>query len=264
MTSRPPPRSDAHGSMTTGFQARLTAALALRQFLLLFLVGTSWLAMWFFFKYGTGSYVITWNSLWTLPPVGFKYFALPAILVFVYGFILFAGILFALGPSERSFNFYFYSMIFALLLVNYDHSIIDWVAFTVVKFRIANIVSAFKIILAGPFLLFVALMHYNILADDFTRRMLRRGVPTEEALRIRPKMLQVLFPTVVAASALAAALALVGEVSAFVFNYHGLFVRKLNLLLLAGIGVAVAFTLRSILREMGRRGGKGPPETPNR
>lgn len=261
MSSGPAPRSPPPGA-AAALRVRLTAALALRQFGLLFLIATAWLGMWFFFDW----FQVDWEFLWNLPPVGFKYFALPAILVLVYGYVLLAGILFALGPSERSFNLFFYSMLFALFLVNYDHSIIDWFAFGAAgfKFQLSNLVSASKIILGGAFVLFVALMHYNILADDFSRRMLRRGVPTEEALRIRPGMLKVLFPTIIAAAALASGLAILGEISAFVFGNHGLFVRKINLVLLGVIGIAIAFTLRGILREMGRRGRGERPETPNR
>lgn len=256
MTTAPAPRN---ATSAAGLHARLTFALAGRQLGLLFLVATTYFLMWFFFDW----FQVDWEFLWDLPPVGFKYFVLPAMIVFVYGYVLLTGLLFALGPSERSFNLFFFSMLAGLFLVNYDHSIIDWLAFGQVglKFRIpvSQIVSAFKVLLAGPFFLFVILMHYNILADDFAKRMMRRGLPTEEALKVRPGMLKVLVPTVVAASALAAALALLGEVSAFVFNYHGLFVRKINLVLLAGVGIALAFTLRGILREMDRREGKSPP-----
>lgn len=245
-----------------GLQASMTAQLAARQFGLLFLAATALLLMTFFLNYYG---VVNFNYLWNeLAPIGYKSVQLPALLVVVYGYVLLSGILFALGPSEKGFTFFFGAMILALLVINYDHSVLDWFLFlTVARIIPPNPVSVFKIVLAGLFMLVVIAMHYNVLADDFARRMIQRGLPTEEAARIRPGMFKVLVPTVLTAAGVATGLALVGEFGALVFQQSTLFLPKLELLLLAALVVPMAFLIRAILRAMGREDAQAPPPGPN-
>lgn len=237
-----------------GVQTVMTAQLALRQFLLLFAAATMLLLMAFFIKYYNAeqaSFLYLWQNQVN---VDLRIIAIPVLIVIFYGYVLLNGILFALGPSERSFSFFFFSMVVALLVLNYDQSVLDWFVqyFAQAQLRPQNTVSAFKILFAGLFFLVIITMHYNILSDDFARRMLRRGVPTDEVAQVRPGMFKVLVPTVLTAGALAFGLALVGELGALIFQQHGLFLSKLQLVLLAALIVPMAYLIRGILREMRR------------
>jgi hypothetical protein len=100
---------------------------------------------------------------------------------------------------------------------------------------------------AGMFAALIA-MHYNILADDFTRRMLGRGVAAEEALPIRGHMVKLLAPILGTAAAVVAAMGLVAEFSQLVFGTQGLF-PKLEIVLLGVLGVGIGALLLSILRD---------------
>lgn len=249
---------------TGGLQGIMTARLAARQFGLLFLLATALLCISFFINfYG----LLTFQSMWdNLPLIQYKFIVIHPVLLFVYGYVLFNGVVFALGPSERSFNFFFSSMILALLVVNYDHSIIDW--FTMfgagVKAAIIHVNHPFKILFAGLFFLVLVIMHYNILSDDFARRMLRRGVPTEEVAQIRAGMFQAAIPAILTASVIAFVLSIVAWFAGFIFRDVGLFIPKLELVLLAALFVPIAFLLRGILKDLaGKRSGNGPKGGPN-
>lgn len=252
------------GGDRRGLQSVMTARLAARQLGLLFLAATALLVVCFFFNFYGASFWYAWNNM---DPIPLKIISIHPLLILIYGYVLFNGLLFALGPSERSFGFFFSSMIFALLVANYDHSIIDWFLslFAPGRFAIIHIVSPWKILFAGVFLLCIIAMHYNILSDDFARRMLRRGVPTEEVAQVRPGMFKVMVPTVITASAVAFAMSLLGWFVGLIFRENPLYVAKLQLFLMAGLLVPIAFLLRSILRDLlGKRTGNRPPEGPNR
>lgn len=253
MSEKTNPLGEAPDATTIrrGLQAQMTAMLVLRQFSLLFVAATALFLMWFFLNYHGQ---VTGPELWEeLPAIDLKVIALPMLIVLTYGYVLFNGILFAIGPSERSFNLFFYGMLTALLVLNYDQSILDWFVILGAKARLATpqVVRWEKILLAGPFFLAIITMHYNILADDFARRMLRRGVPTEEVAQIRPGIFKILVPTIITASLLALGLSLVGEFSALTFGRQGLF-PKVELVILALLGALIAFLLRGILRDLSR------------
>lgn len=249
-----------------GVQTAMTASLVARQLLLLFLLGTALLLMSLFVGYynadqATGLYFLTDG-----PRVDLKYFVLPLLVVMVYGYVLLMGLLFALGPSERTFRWFFATMMGALLVANYDQSILDWFLrfFAAAALRPQNVVSAMKILFAGLFFLVLIIMHYNILADDFARRLLRRGVPTEEVARIRPNMFKVLVPAILTAGGVAFGLALLGEAGALLFQQGGLLIPKVQLLLLAALVVPMAYLVRGILRDLAQRRAPPPPAGPNR
>jgi hypothetical protein len=238
-----------------GIQAVMTAQLAGRQFLLLLAAATALLFMSMFINFYGVSFWRAWDSMDLLQ---WRFIAIHPLLLLIYGYVILSGVLFALGPSERGFAFFFGSMVLAVLVANYDHSIIDWFLglFGGVRFQQRNPVSAFKILFAGLFFLVLIIMHYNVLADDFARRMLRRGVPTEEVAQIRSGMFKVLVPTVFTASAIAFGLAVLAEFSALVFQDSGLFLPKLQLFLLAALLVPIAFLIRGILLDLaGKRSG---------
>jgi uncharacterized membrane protein len=245
------PGETGSGAATIG--ARLSATLAVRQFFLLFVIATLLLLSLYFYNF-YGAY--DWADFWDLPLVSFRYITLPLIVVVVYGYVYLWGTLFAFVPSERSFQMLFYGILFGVFLTHYDHSILDWAVRAVFRgdLVVNNPVSVFKIAVTTGILSTLVFMHYNILSDDFTKRMVRRGIPTNEAIRIRPSMMTVLVPILVAASVAATGLGLVGEFSALVFQNHGLF-PKLEILLLGVLGVAVGFVLRSIIRELYQAGG---------
>jgi hypothetical protein len=248
-----------------GLQSVMTARLAARQLGLLFLAATALLFVCFFINYyGQATFWSVWNAM---DPIQYKFIAIHPLLLLIYGYVFFNGLLFALGPSERSFGLFFSSMIFALLVANYDNSIIDWflTLFGGVTIRIVHRVHPMKILFAGLFFLAVIAMHYNILSDDFARRMLRRGVPTEEVAQVRPGMFKVMVPTVLTAGVVAFGLSLLGWFSSFVFQDNPLHVSKLELFLLAALLVPMAFLLRGILRDLvSKRSGNQPPGGPNR
>jgi hypothetical protein len=255
-TADTPPRID--GAATTTQGGRLTASFLVRQFILLGIMGTCLLAMLFFYDlYG----LFKWSNFWELGYVSFKWISLPTIVVIVYGYVLIIGVLFALVPSERSFQFFFYGIALALFFVNYDHTMLDWLLQAVFSATLAvpNPISVFKIAIATILLGALAYMHYNILSDDFTKRMIRRGIPTEEAARIRPAMIASLLPLLTVCAAIAVGLGLVGEFSQLVFRDHGLF-PKIEILLLGVFGVAIGFLLRSIIKELYQGGGDDEDE----
>lgn len=251
-----PPVGESVGA--AGIQAKLTTAFLTRQFFLLFVIATLLLLSLYFYNFYNG---LQWEDFWALPHVTFKYFTLPAIIVLVYGYVYLWGVLFALVPSERSFQLFFYGIMFALFLIHYDHSILDWAVRAVFRgdLRVPNPVSLFKVALATGILSTVVYMHYNILGDDFTKRLVRRGIPTEELAHVRTNMMTVLAPILFAASVIAVAIAFVGEFSALVFQDHGLF-PKIEILLLGVFGVAIGFVLRSIIRELYQGGGEEEAE----
>lgn len=249
------PTEPARLFRSRGLSIKLTTELVVRQFSLLFIIGTLLLAtVWFFNLYNIER--LGGPAFFTAGNISFKYFELPAIVVFVYGYVFLIGILFALVPSERSFTFFFYGILAALVVVQYDHSVIDWVLGVVFRgsLRVPNPVSVIKVALVAGLLSTVILMHYNILSDDFTKRMIRRGIPTEEAVRIRPGIYKSLVPLLTSCTLAAVGLGLVGEFSALVFQSHGLF-PKIEIVLLGAFGVVLGFILRSIIRELYQGGG---------
>ncbi|MBI2078500.1 MAG: hypothetical protein HYT80_09060 [Euryarchaeota archaeon] len=259
MTTGQPDRDAGTSGMS--LQARLTSAFVTRQFVLLTLIAVLFFVVLFFFDY----FKYDWDFFWDeLPLVDFKYLPpLPAIVVLVFGYTYLIGVLFALVPSERSFQFFFNGILTALFVLNYDHSVIDWLFLSVGgTARESNPVSLFKIIASCALLSAVIVMHYNILSDDFTRRMIRRGIPTEEAARIRPGMVASLLPLLFACGVVAAVLGVIGEFSALIFGaQRGLF-PKMEIVLLGGIGIGIAYVLRSIIKELYQSGGRDEEETP--
>ncbi len=248
-----PPPYDPRGHR--GLQGVMTAQHVGRQFLLLFAAATVLLIMAFFIEYydfEAGKFSTWWDNQ---PNVDLKIFVIPLIPLIIYGYVLVNGILFTLGPSERSFNFFFAAMMLAVIVANYDQSILDWIVkfFAAATLRPQNVVSALKILFAALFFLILIVMPYNILSDDFARRMLRPGVTTEEVARIRPGMFKVLIPAILTAGAAATGLALLGEFSSLIFGQGGLFVRKVQVVLLAALVVPMAFLIRSILRDLARQ-----------
>lgn len=262
MTTLPPPPDPqkAQGQ----FQVGLTASFIVRQFVLLGVVATCILASLFFFNLYN---LIEWEDLWNLPNVSLRWFSLPAIVVVVYGYVLLGGILFALVPSERSFGAFFFTVAAALFLTNYDHTNLDWFQRILVRrgqALLQNPVSVFKLVAIGGALGAMIYMHYNILADDFTRRMIRRGIPTEEVHRIRPAMLASLLPLLAICVGAIVVVGLVGELSALVFQDHGL-IPKLEMLILGVFGVLIGYILLSIIKELYQAGGdegEHPPRPP--
>jgi hypothetical protein len=251
MTTAPDTAVDgSNAAKTVG--SRLNLTLVSRQFVLLFVIATLLLISLYFYNF----YGVDWQRI-SEPLVQFKYGPpLPLVVVVVYSYVFIWGGIFAFVPSERSYQMFFYGILFAILLTNYDHSILDWVVRAAFRADLVNDhqVSVFKIAVTSGVLSTLAFMHYNILSDDFTKRMVRRGIPTNEAAKIRNSMMTVLVPILFAASVIATALALVGEFSALVFQNHGLF-PKLEILLLGVLGVAVGFVLRSIIKELYHAGG---------
>lgn len=254
-------RADPAGR-SKGIQAAMTARLAFRQFGLLFLAGTALLLSAMLIDY----YGVTFFYLWPRAPViQYKGIGVHSILLLIYGYPLLMGVLFALGPSERTFRFFFYSMLAAVLAVNYDHSIVDWF-FSLFRLTLRphNPVGPLKVATSGLLLLVLIAMHYNVLSDDFARRMIRRGIPIDEVAHLRPAMFKVLVPTVMTAIGVAFALALVGEFSSFIFGQAPQLPGKVQLWVLAGLVIPIAFLLRSILRELAARRVQRPPTGPNR
>ena len=252
MTTTPDAGLDGVGSGRT-IGSRLNLTLAGRQFFLLFVIATLLLISLYFYNFYN---IVTWDDLWG-PMIAFRYGPpLPAVVVAVYGYVLIWGAMFAFVPSERSYQMFFYGMLFAVILAHYDHSILDWVVGAVFRVALVNVnhVSVFKIAVTTGLLSTLAFMHYTILSDDFTKRMVRRGIPTNEAAKIRNSMMTVLVPILLAASVIATAMGLVGEFSALVFQNHGL-IPKIEILLLGVLGVAVGFVLRSIIKELYHAGG---------
>lgn len=253
MTEVPQNTADgANPAATLG--TRLTATLFARQFFLLFVISTLLLMSLYFYNFYNA---IDRHDIFG-PLIQFKYGpALPLIVVVTYGYVYLWGGMFAFVPSERSYQMFFYGMLFAVFLANYDHSVLDWAVRAVFRGDLVNQnqVSVFKLATTVGILSTLAFMHYNILSDDFTKRMVRRGIPTNEVARIRSSMMSVLLPILFAASVVATGLALVGEFSALVFQNHGLPLPKLEILILGVLGVAVGFVLRSIIKELYHAGG---------
>lgn len=256
-----PLRPDAY----KGTQATMTARLIFRQFGFLFLAATFLLFATFFINFYDG--LLDFGDIWrNSPTLQWGPFAIHSWLVIVYGYVFLVGILFALGPSERSFRLFFFLMMAALLAIHYDHSILDWFlrAFLTADIRPQNAVSVFKILFSCLFLVVIIVMHYNVLSDDFARRFLRRGVPTDEVARVRPGVFKVLVPTILSAAALATALGLLGELGQLIFRDTTFLPGKLQLFVLAGLMVPVAFLIRGILRDLaGQRKNRTQPR-PNR
>lgn len=263
MTAKDAPSKEQNAAKERrGLQAIMTAQLAFRQFGLLLLAGFVLFLMWFRFHYFGADF----EYLSSAGPIQWKFISINILLFGTLVYVLLNGLLFALGPSERSFNFFFGAMILGLLVLNYDHSILDWLwiaAKSVATPAIDNDVDFWKILIAGAFFLIIISMHYNVLSDDFARRMIRRGVPTSEAARIRPGMFKILVPLVITAGAVATGLALVAEFSALIFSGHGL-APKVQLFLLAALVIPMAFLIRNILREMSKEHARGPNGGPNR
>ena len=253
-------RPDADGATSAVmFQARLTTAFVTRQFGLLSLIGVLFFVVLYFFDY----FQFDWDYFWQLGSIDLKYLPpLPIILVLVFGYTYLIGILFALVPSERSFQFFFNGILAALFVLNYDHSVIDWLVLSIgASVRQQNPVSVFKLVASSALFSAVIFMHYNILSDDFTRRMVRRGIPTEEAAMIRQGMMKSLVPLLFACVIVAGALGLVAEFSALVFQSHGL-LPKIEIVLLGGLGIAIGYVLRSIIKELYQSGGSEEEELP--
>lgn len=243
-----------------GVGGRLAAAFVGRQLLLLGVIGLLLLATLFFYNLYN---IVTWTTFWEMPSVSFRFLVLPGIVVLVFGYVLLIGLLFALVPSERSFLFFFYGTALALFATHYDQSILDWITQGVYSARLGvpNPVDVFKLMLASGILGAVIFMHYNILSDDFTKRMIRRGIPTDEVAKIRPAMMASLLPLLTVCAVIAGVLGLVGEFSELVFQNHGLF-AKVEILLLGVFGVAIGFLLRSIIKELYQGGGEEDEEAP--
>lgn len=237
-------------------RVRLTGILMARQVGLLVVIAVLLLLQTFFFNLYGG--IIDWTDLWG-PRVALReWLVLPAILVGTVVAVLLIGLAFAAGPSEQSFHIFLLIMIGLVGTVHYDHSILDWLlAAGGLSLVHQNPVSAPKLVLGCATFAAIILMHYNILSDDFTRRMLGRGVAAEEVLPVRGHMIRLLIPLLITATAVAGALALVGEFSQLIFENRGLF-PKLEIVLLGAIGVAIGVLLLYILRGLyGRR----QPET---
>lgn len=258
MTSTNPQGADgANVGATLG--TRLNTSLFVRQFFLLFVIAMLLLMSLYFYNFYNA---IDRHDIFE-PLIQFKYGpAMPLIVVGVFAYVYLWGGMFAFVPSERSFQMFFHGILFAIFLTHYDHSILDWAVRAVFRGDLVNDnqVSVFKIAVTTGILSTLAFMHYNILADDFTKRMVRRGIPTNEAAKVRTSMMTVLLPILFAASIIATGMGLVGEFSALVFQNHGLF-PKLEILLLGVLGVAVGFVLRSIIKELYQAGGDEDADT---
>jgi hypothetical protein len=253
-----PPPSGLREQAPANVGGKVAAAFVGRQLLLLGVIAILILASLFFYDlYGQ----VTWDVFWELPSVSFKWIVLPGIVVGVFGYVLLIGLLFALVPSERSFQVFFYGICAALFAINYDHTVLDWIFQAVfsASLRVPNQVNVFKLVLASGILGAMIYMHYNILSDDFTKRMIRRGIPTDEIARIRPAMIASLLPLLTICTVIAGVMGLVGEFSELVFQNHGLF-AKLPILLLGVFGVTIAFLLKSIIKELYQGGGDDEDE----
>jgi hypothetical protein len=230
-------------------RVRLTGILMMRQLGLLFLVALLLTAqvylMDFYGQIGPG---LRNEGPW-VQTVTFGWFTLPILVAGVFAFVFATGIVFAAGPSERSFTIFLLLIIAATGAANYDHSILDWFLAIVPKVAVTNSnpVSVLKVLLGAGMFAAVVLMHYNILADDFTRRLLGRGVAAEEVVPVRRHMVRLLLPVLFSAGAVAVTLGLVGEFSQLVFQGHGLF-AKFEIVVLGGLGVAIGYVLLQILR----------------
>lgn len=244
-------------------RAALTLKLVSLQVGLLFLLATSLLLVCLGFKYYYEPYTFT-NIASQMGDVDLKIFQVPTLVLLIYAYVIGNGLLFAVSPSERSFNLFFTSMIAILAVANADHFVLDWfVGLFGARFPQKNAVGFFQILASVPFFLFLTMMHYNILSDDLQRRLLRRGVPTSEIAHIRRYMYRVLVPVVFVAGAFASGLALVGEFSAFLFQQNALF-SNLELIFLAALIIPIAFLVRSILRDLAGTRGKESKPGPNR
>lgn len=235
-------------------RVRLTGILMARQSGLLVVIAVLLLLQSLFFN----AYdVITYSDLWG-PVVKIKYLPeMPLILPATFVVVLLIGLIFAAGPSEQSFHVFLLIMILIVGAVHYDHSILDWIlAAGGLSLVHQNPVSAPKLVLGCATFAAVILMHYNILSDDFTRRMLGRGVAAEEVMPVRGHMVRMLVPLLTTATIIAGVLALVGEFSQLIFGDRGLF-PKLEIVLLGALGVAIGSLLLYILRGLyGRRRGE--------
>lgn len=263
MNAQPAPDAAEARKAQVPFQVGLTASFVVRQFVLLGVVATCLLLSLYFFNLYK---ILDWSVFWDkLGWVDLKWFSLPAIVVIVYGYVLFGGILFALVPSERSFQMFFITIAASLFVSNYDHTTLDWFQRFLVKGLSVgnqNPVDVRKLPLVAGALGAMIYMHYNILADDFTRRMIRRGIPTEEVHRIRPAMLTSLLPLLTLCAGAIVAIGLVGHLSALIFQDHGL-IPKLEMVMLGGFGVLIGYILLSIIKELYQEGGndkEGPNE----
>jgi pheromone shutdown protein TraB len=177
------------------------------------------------------------------------WFTVPTWLAASVLYVIVTGVVFGVGPNERSFQVLLFLMLFGVWLVHYGHSILDWfVTSAGLAATNPNPVSLFRALLAAGMFAALIAMHYNILADDFTRRMLGRGVAAEEALPIRGHMVKLLAPILGTAAAVVAAMGLVAEFSQLVFGTQGLF-PKLEIVLLGVLGVGIGALLLSILRD---------------
>lgn len=244
--------SSENGATTgAGLRVRLTGLLMIRQLGLLFVVATFLLAQFFLFNLYNQ---VTFGDFWE-PRIAIRDVVVPAILVAIYGGVFLVGLAFAVGPSERSFTVFLLIMVLGFAIANYDHSVLEWLIAPAagVSIETFNTVSPPKILLAGIMFSAIAVMHYNILSDDFTRRLLGRGVAAEEVLPVRGHMIRFLLPVLGTAVAVATGLALVGEFSQLVFQRHGLF-PKFEIVLLGIFGVSIGVLLLMILRELQKRG----------